>query len=104
MGFSWGTSVIDAPWIRKFIEVAKEELRKEFKEGNIDAKGEGDNITPYGIWYGDNGIPWCAIFVSWCANQAGILGKIVSRYSNCGDGANNYKASTDIESLDILLK
>ena len=25
----------------------------------------GDNITKYGAWYGNNGAPWCAQFVSW---------------------------------------
>lgn len=32
-----------------------------------------DNITKYGQWYGMNGQPWCAMFVSWCANQSGLL-------------------------------
>lgn len=26
----------------------------------------GSNNQPYGLWYGMNGVPWCAIFVSWC--------------------------------------
>lgn len=32
-----------------------------------------DNDTKYGRWFGMNNEPWCAIFVSWCANQADIL-------------------------------
>ena len=24
------------------------------------------NIQEFGKWYGMNGVPWCAIFVSWC--------------------------------------
>ena len=42
-------------------------MAKGFKEKN------GDNNTPYGKWYGMNYQPWCAMFVSWCANQSGIL-------------------------------
>lgn len=29
----------------------------------------GSNRQPYGLWYGFNGVPWCAIFVSWCMNE-----------------------------------
>lgn len=28
------------------------------------------NRTKYGEWYRFNGVPWCAIFVSWCINNA----------------------------------
>ncbi len=38
----------------KFIEVAKLELQKGFKE-HILPSGKGDNINPYGEWYGMNG-------------------------------------------------
>jgi hypothetical protein len=31
----------------------------------------GSNHTKYGIWYGLDKQPWCAIFVSWVFNQAG---------------------------------
>jgi hypothetical protein len=30
------------------------------------------NRTKYGKWYGLDGNPWCAMFVSWCMNQAGV--------------------------------
>lgn len=29
------------------------------------------NHTKYGRWYGFDGVPWCAIFVSWCFGHAG---------------------------------
>jgi len=28
------------------------------------------NLTQYGNWYGENGVPWCAIFASWCYEYA----------------------------------
>lgn len=31
----------------------------------------GSNKQPFGAWYGANGVPWCAIFVSYCYVQAG---------------------------------
>lgn len=30
------------------------------------------NRTVYGKWYGLDGNPWCAMFVSWCMNRAGV--------------------------------
>lgn len=71
--------------LQKFIEIAKGELSKGFKETN------SNNITPYGEWYGMNGEPWCAMFVSWCAYNAGILNNIVPKYAYCPYGVNWYK-------------
>ena len=35
------------------------------------------NRTKYGAWYGFDGFPWCAMFVSWVYDKAGSpLGKI----------------------------
>jgi peptidoglycan hydrolase-like protein with peptidoglycan-binding domain len=53
------------------------------------------NRTKYGAWYGINGQPWCAIFVSWVYNQAGHpLGTIDSPkgYHYCPSAFNFWKA------------
>lgn len=40
------------------------------------------NNTPYGVWYGFDYVPWCAIFASYCINEAlGILANPVWKYS-----------------------
>jgi len=31
------------------------------------------NYTKYGKWYGLDGMAWCAMFMSWCANQVNAL-------------------------------
>lgn len=31
----------------------------------------GDNNTKFGAWFGDNGQPWCATFLSYAGDQAG---------------------------------
>ena len=31
----------------------------------------GSNLQKYGAWYGFNGVPWCAIFVTWCFANSG---------------------------------
>lgn len=63
----------------RIVSVAKEELVKGFKENN------GDNKTPYGKWYGLDGQPWCAMFVSYTANEAGVLATKESPKGENGD-------------------
>lgn len=72
--------------ITKFVNVAKHELSWGFQEDN------SNNITPYGQWYGMQGQAWCAMFVSWCAEQAGILGTKVPRYAYCPSGVEWYRS------------
>lgn len=83
------THVSGGPGVLKFVRVAE---AQEFHERIVTPDGEGDNMTPYGEWYGMNGVSWCAIFVSWCANQAGILGSVVPRYHYCENGVNWYRS------------
>lgn len=40
----------------------------------------GSNRTKYGAWYGFNGVPWCAIFESYCF---GHTGRSQHRYAAC---------------------
>ncbi len=61
---------------------AEYELSLGFSEDNAN------DITPYGEWYGMNGQPWCAMFVSWCAWQAGYMNEIIPRYAYCPSGKN----------------
>lgn len=43
-----------------------------YREGN-------NNYTKYGAWYGYPNHPWCGMFVSWCANQAGIPTSVIKK-------------------------
>ena len=46
----------------------------------------------YWRWYGFNQrVNWCAIFVSWCANESGIINNTIPRFSLCTDGVKWYK-------------
>lgn len=41
---------------------------------------EGENnYTKYGVWYGAPNTAWCGMFVSWCADQAGIPTSVLRR-------------------------
>lgn len=50
-------------YIDDLIGVAKTQVG--YREGK-------SNYTKYGVWYGFPNASWCAIFISWCARQAGI--------------------------------
>ena len=38
-----------------------------------------NNYTKYGVWYGLSNSPWCGMFVSWCANEAGIPNSVLKK-------------------------
>lgn len=59
------------------VDIAKIALTQEgYKEAYAGGVG---NYTKYNVWYyGKNRPdPWCAIFISWCANQAGISTSVI---------------------------
>jgi cell wall-associated NlpC family hydrolase len=49
-----------------------------------------NNDNMYGKWYGANNQPWCAMFVSWCFDQAGLLSKVIAQgkkgFASCDIG------------------
>ena len=46
------------------------------------AAGANDD-TKYGVWYGMNHNPWCMMFVSWCAERAGIGKEVIPKMAYC---------------------
>jgi hypothetical protein len=52
----------------------------------------GSNRTQFGEWYGQNGVAWCAMFVSFCAAQAGIPITVIPKFAWTPAGAEFYKA------------
>ena len=51
----------------------------------------GKNYTEYGRWYGLQDM-WCAMFVSWCANVAGISTSIIPKHAFTPDGLSWFKS------------
>ena len=49
---------------QEVLAIAKKFVDDKYKEG-------ANNDTIFGKWYGLNNQPWCAMFVSYCFNQAG---------------------------------
>ena len=87
----------------KIIEVAEKEI------GNKEIPNNS-NKTKYGKWFGFDGVPWCAMFVSWVYDQAGKqLPKIgfTKGFAGCQTGyiyfkKNNWITETPKEG-DIVL-
>lgn len=59
-------------------------------EQEIGNKEVPVNKTKYGKWYGLDGNPWCAMFVSWCFAQAGLSKKVAAQtakgFASCDAG------------------
>ena len=47
-----------------------------------------DNDTKYGDWLGFPNAPWCASFISWCAEQAEISPWVLQRTALANPGSN----------------
>lgn len=79
--FNWGgNDDTKSMWNSSMVYVAKSQL----------GVTGGD---PYWSWYGfTERVEWCAVFVSWCADQTGYIenGEI-PKYSVCTDGINYFK-------------
>jgi CHAP domain len=90
--------------------------RAKSQLGTKESPAESNN-QKYGSWYGMNGVPWCAIFVTWCFEfGASDVGKDSpsfvkgSRYSYCpyvvSDARNgNYglKTTDDPQPGDVVV-
>lgn len=60
--------------------------REGRKSGELSGYGKGKNMTnwtEYGRYYGLNHQPWCAMFVNWCAREAGASYSVVPKYAAC---------------------
>lgn len=67
------------------VDIALSQLgyREGSKSGQLSGYGRGrdmSNWTEYGRHYGLNHQPWCAIFVNWCAREAGASYAAVPKY------------------------
>ena len=56
--------------------------------GEIGTSESSGGQNKYINWYGGfgSGTPWCAIFVSWCANKSGTSKNNVPKFASCRSG------------------
>lgn len=78
----WLRCKIYPEYIETFLDVAMNE---------VGYKETGENNTKFGKWYGMNYNPWCAMFVSWCADRAEILRELVPKHSYTPSGVSWFK-------------
>ncbi len=76
MGVLYGIDAGDS----MIVEVAMSQI------GNVGGQ-------PYWSWYGfQDRVPWCACFVSWCANECGYIDAgIIPKFAGCINGVNWFK-------------
>lgn len=55
------------------------------KTGKPLSPGQDGGYTKYGAWFGAPTVAWCAYFVAWCSNQAGISTSVIPRIGNCAN-------------------
>ena len=79
--------------------------REGTRSGDYGGADDGsyNNYTEYNYWYhnyvstgmpvGGDSAPWCATFVSWCAEQANIPTTILKRSTVAGHGASYFKVN-----------
>ncbi len=58
---------------------------------DFTANAGSGNWTLFGQWYGLNGFPWCAMFVSFCADKAGIPVSVIPKHASCAVGISWFK-------------
>ena len=69
------------PRIQKVLAVAKKYVDEGYTE-------TGDNQTIFGKWYGLQGQPWCAMYVSFCFSEAGAIDLIQAQSKKGFAGCN----------------
>ena len=74
--------------VKRMVDLALEQVG--YHERNKDGSYGNGNISKFGAWYGMDGQPWCAMFVSWAADQAGILNSVVPKHAYTPTGAKAY--------------
>ena len=55
-------------------------------ESQLGYRETAENYTKYGKWYGMDGQPWCAMFVSWCARMSGGPESEIPNFAACNSG------------------
>lgn len=57
----------------------------------VGYKQNANGSNKFGLWYGMDKVAWCAIFLSWCAAQAGIMADVIPRFSYVPNGVDFFK-------------
>ena len=79
-------SAVEEDIYKKMVSIANNEV------GYVETTySDGTFSSKYGEWYGIPKGAWCAMFVSWCANQAGISTESIPKFASCSVGIQWFK-------------
>lgn len=92
--------------LQELLSPEYDDLWNELLYGIALGSGNGDLVAvaqsqvgnvggaPYWSWYGfSSRVEWCAIFVSWCAEQCGLLDSgVIPKFSGVGTGVNWFQS------------
>mgnify|MGYP002516677104 CR=1 FL=1 len=82
---NYTSSSVAGEGAQKLINIAKKEI------GNNESDGTHMKYETYMGFGGSD--PWCAMFVSWCANEAGFIDSgIIPKYASCSDGVSWFES------------
>lgn len=88
-------STINSPYVRKIYNVLYDGVDGSGTD-MVDIATSQMGVSegrPYYTWYGFNShVEWCAVFVSWCADQCGYLDDIIPKFAVVDDGVNWFKS------------
>lgn len=79
-------SAVEENIYEKMVNIANQEvgyMETTYSDGTFTSK--------YGEWYGIPNGAWCAMFCSWCANQAGISTEVLPKFASCHVGMQWFK-------------
>ena len=82
----YSVSAADDSIYDKMVRIANQEvgyMETTYPDGTFTSK--------YGEWYGIPNGAWCAMFCSWCANQAGISTEVLPKFASCHVGMDWFK-------------
>ena len=82
----YSVSAADDSIYDKMVRIADQEvgyMETTYPDGSFTSK--------YGEWYGIPNGAWCAMFCSWCANQAGISTEVLPKFASCHVGMEWFK-------------
>ena len=73
---------------KKLLEAAASQVG--YKEDHSRKDNSGRSWSKFGDWFGMPYDEWCAMFVSWAANQAGISTKVIPKHAYTPAGADAF--------------
>lgn len=95
----------DLTWGEKLLAVAETQLgyTESILNFRTDNDGNHKGYTRYGAWYGNPYGDWCAMFVSFCLNYAGIDTDAIPQDANCNNWVKELEKLNIYEDKDLYV-